>query len=46
VPLWLVTPMAWAQTTLARPAFDGNGRLILQELHRLPPAGAATGAKR
>lgn len=46
VPLWLVTPMAWAQTTLSRPAFDGNGRLILQQLHRLTPPGAPAGAKR
>ncbi|MCP9926515.1 ABC transporter substrate-binding protein [Cyanobium sp. CH-040] len=36
LPLWLVTPRAWARRQLAAPRFDGNGRLLLQELHRLP----------
>jgi peptide/nickel transport system substrate-binding protein len=36
LPLWLVTPRAWAQTWLAAPRFDGNGRLLLQDLQRLP----------
>ncbi len=36
LPLWLVTPRAWAQTALATPRFDGNGRLLLQELERQP----------
>jgi peptide/nickel transport system substrate-binding protein len=36
VPLWLVTPRAWAQLGLAAPRFDGNGRLLLQELERQP----------
>jgi peptide/nickel transport system substrate-binding protein len=36
LPLWLVTPRAWAQAALATPRFDGNGRLLLQELERQP----------
>jgi peptide/nickel transport system substrate-binding protein len=36
LPLWLVTPRAWAQARLATPRFDGNGRLLLQDLRRLP----------
>lgn len=36
LPLWLVTPRAWAQPGLATPRFDGNGRLLLQDLQRLP----------
>lgn len=36
LPLWLVAPLAWAQVDLAAPRFDGNGRLLLQELERLP----------
>lgn len=36
LPLWLVTPRAWAQPRLAIPRFDGNGRLLLQDLQRLP----------
>ena len=36
LPLWLVTPRAWAQVVLATPRFDGNGRLLLQELERQP----------
>lgn len=36
LPLWLVTPRAWAQLGLAAPRFDGNGRLLLQELERQP----------
>jgi peptide/nickel transport system substrate-binding protein len=36
LPLWLVTPRAWAQPGLVRPAFDGNGRLLLQQLERQP----------
>jgi peptide/nickel transport system substrate-binding protein len=36
LPLWLVTPRAWAQRRLAAPRFDGNGRLMLQALQRLP----------
>ncbi|MEO1003626.1 MAG: ABC transporter substrate-binding protein [Cyanobacteria bacterium J06638_7] len=36
LPLWLVTPRAWAQSRVAPPRFDGNGRLLLQDLQRLP----------
>ncbi|WP_311133966.1 ABC transporter substrate-binding protein [Synechococcus sp. CS-205] len=36
LPLWLVTPRAWAQRRLAPPRFDGNGRLLLQDLQLLP----------
>ncbi|MCP9886550.1 ABC transporter substrate-binding protein [Cyanobium sp. ATX 6A2] len=36
LPLWLVTPRAWAQPRLETPRFDGNGRLLLQELQSLP----------
>jgi peptide/nickel transport system substrate-binding protein len=36
LPLWLVTPRAWAQRGLDTPRFDGNGRLLLQALQRLP----------
>jgi peptide/nickel transport system substrate-binding protein len=36
LPLWLVTPRAWAQRRLRPPRFDGNGRLLLQDLQRLP----------
>ncbi len=36
LPLWLVRPRAWAQSWVAAPRFDGNGRLLLQDLQRLP----------
>jgi peptide/nickel transport system substrate-binding protein len=36
LPLWQVTPRAWAQPRLSTPRFDGNGRLLLQDLRRLP----------
>jgi peptide/nickel transport system substrate-binding protein len=37
VPLWLVSPKAWAQPGVSQPRFDGSGRLLLQAL---APAGA------
>ena len=36
VPVWLVTPRAWARPGISRPQFDGSGRLLLQELRALP----------
>ncbi len=42
IPLWLVSPRAWARPPLSRPQYDGSGRLLLQELH-LP---LATGSQR
>ncbi|MFM8661242.1 MAG: hypothetical protein ACKOCI_07855 [Cyanobium sp.] len=36
LPVWLVAPRAWARPPLAAPRFDGNGRLLLQELERQP----------
>lgn len=32
LPVWLVTPKAWAQTHLARPEFNGSGQLLLARL--------------
>ncbi len=32
IPVWLVAPRAWANTSLRPPRFDGSGRLLLQEL--------------
>ena len=32
LPVWLVTPKAWAQTTLAPPEFNGSGQLQLARL--------------
>jgi peptide/nickel transport system substrate-binding protein len=36
VPVWLVTPRAWARPGISPPHFDGSGRLLLQELHHQP----------
>jgi peptide/nickel transport system substrate-binding protein len=36
IPVWQVAPRAWAQPWLARPLFDGSGRLVLQALQRRP----------
>ncbi|MEB3303942.1 MAG: ABC transporter substrate-binding protein [Cyanobacteriota bacterium] len=32
LPLWVVTPVAWAQTRVSPPRFDGSGRLVLSAL--------------
>ncbi|MFM7170349.1 MAG: ABC transporter substrate-binding protein, partial [Cyanobium sp.] len=32
LPLWVVTPVAWAQTRVSPPRFDGSGRLELSAL--------------
>ncbi|WP_320674792.1 ABC transporter substrate-binding protein [Prochlorococcus sp. MIT 1341] len=32
LPVWLVTPKAWAQSRLAVPEFDGSGQLLLERL--------------
>ncbi|MGC6483972.1 MAG: ABC transporter substrate-binding protein [Synechococcus sp.] len=32
LPVWLVTPKAWAQTHLAPPEFNGSGQLLLARL--------------
>ena len=32
IPIWQVTPRAWAQAHLKAPRFDGSGRVLLQEL--------------
>lgn len=32
IPIWQVTPRAWAQAHLKPPRFDGSGRVLLQEL--------------
>jgi peptide/nickel transport system substrate-binding protein len=34
LPLWLVQPRIWVRPELARPRFDGSGRVVLQELRR------------
>jgi len=32
LPLWVVTPVAWAQPRLRAPRFDGSGRVVLSAL--------------
>ena len=32
LPIWVVTPVAWAQPRLRTPSFDGSGRLVLSAL--------------
>ncbi len=32
VPLWVVTPVAWAQPRVDTPRFDGSGRVVLSAL--------------
>jgi peptide/nickel transport system substrate-binding protein len=32
VPLWVVTPVAWAQPGVSTPRFDGSGRVVLSAL--------------
>ena len=34
LPVWLLTPKAWAQTDLDRPRFDGSGLLQLSQLKK------------
>jgi len=35
LPVWLVTPRAWAQLRLAKPEFNNNGQLLLTKLRLL-----------
>jgi peptide/nickel transport system substrate-binding protein len=37
LPVWLVSPVAWARPHVSRPRFDGSGRVVLTELRRTPP---------
>ena len=32
IPVWLVSPRAWAQTRLSTPVFDGSGRVVFSLL--------------
>jgi peptide/nickel transport system substrate-binding protein len=32
LPLWVVTPVAWAQPRVSTPRFDGSGRVVLSAL--------------
>ena len=32
LPIWVVTPVAWAQPGLRAPLFDGSGRVVLSAL--------------
>lgn len=32
LPLWVVTPVAWAQPQVSSPRFDGSGRVVLSAL--------------
>jgi peptide/nickel transport system substrate-binding protein len=32
LPVWVVTPVAWAQPRLRTPGFDGSGRVVLSAL--------------
>ena len=32
LPVWVVTPVAWAQPRLRTPSFDGSGRVVLSAL--------------
>jgi peptide/nickel transport system substrate-binding protein len=32
LPLWVVTPVAWAQPRLRTPRFDGSGRVVFSAL--------------
>ncbi len=34
IPVWLVSPRAWAQLSLRQPVFDGSGRLDFSRLKR------------
>nr|WP_254217307.1 ABC transporter substrate-binding protein [Synechococcus sp. CCY 9618] len=36
LPVWLSAPVAWGRLPVSRPRFDGSGRVLLGELHRLP----------
>ena len=41
IPVWLVAPTAWSQTSLVLPRFDGSGHLLLAELMHAPARGVA-----
>ena len=32
LPVWIEKPIAWIQTNLTKPEFDGSGRLLLKEM--------------
>jgi len=34
IPVWLVAPRAWAQTSLRLPVFDGSGRVVFSLLQK------------
>ncbi len=35
LPIWLVSPKAWAQNRITKPEFDGSGQLLLNRLKEL-----------
>ena len=35
IPVWLEAPRAWGQKDLSQPTFDGSGRVLLSQLHKL-----------
>ena len=35
LPVWLVTPKAWAQNHISKPEFDSSGTLLLNRLKKL-----------
>ncbi len=34
IPVWSLAPKAWTQPNLGKPEFDGNGHLLLNDLHQ------------
>ena len=42
LPVWLSAPAAWGRLPISRPRFDGSGRVILGDLHRLPTSAGAS----
>ena len=40
LPVWLSAPVAWGRPGISRPRFDGSGRVVLGDLHRLSAAPA------
>ena len=41
IPVWLVAPTAWSQTSLMPLRFDGSGHLLLDELMHAPSRGVS-----
>ena len=35
IPVWLVSPRAWAQKNISKPQFDGSGFLLLDRLRKI-----------